>query len=137
MHSVQDQAPSRCYIVDTDKSFYEASTDLIPVAQRLGFTVLKTHALCDAQYHKDLAFDDDCLVCEVDNERLTEKLLSLDMRAGLVLPCRVTVYTDNGNTRIGLIRPVALLAALFGEGTVSRAAQELEEKLILMIDEAR
>jgi uncharacterized protein (DUF302 family) len=125
------------YVVDTDKSFYEATTDLGPVVQRLGFSVLHIHDLGGMLDGKDIAFDDESQVFEVGNPRLVEKMLAIDRRLGAALPWRIAVYTDNGNTKMAVLRPLPLLATLVQDVSLARLAQELEEKLIQIVDEAR
>lgn len=125
------------YIVDSDKSFYEATTDLVPVIQRLGLNVLHIHDLGGMLDSKDIAFDDECHVFEVGNPRLVEKLLAIDRRLSLALPWRISVYTDDGNTKIGLARAVPLLAGFGDDVVLARLAQELEEKLVQIVDETR
>lgn len=125
------------YIVDSDKSFYEASTDLVPVIQRLGLSVLRMHDLGGMLDSKEIEFDDECQVFDVGNPRLVEKMLAIDMRLSAALPWRISVHTENGNTKIALLRPQPLLTALSPDAALARLAQELEEKLIQIVDETR
>lgn len=125
------------YIVDSDKSFYEASTDLVPVIQRLGLDVLQVHDLGATLDRKEIEFDDACAVFAVANPRLIEKVLAIDMRLSALLPWRISVYTENGNTKIAVARPVALLGMLAGDAALARLAQEFEEKLVQVVDETR
>jgi len=125
------------YIVESDKSFYEATFDLEPVIQRLGFAILHVHDLGDTLRRKDSEFDDDCKVFEICNYRQFEKLLAIDMRLSTALPWRISVFTENGATRIGLIRPAPMLAALGENAGLSRLAKAIEEKLIQIVDESR
>jgi uncharacterized protein (DUF302 family) len=125
------------YIVDSDKSFYEASTDLVPVIQRLGLSVLQVHDLGGLLDSKAIEFDDECQVFEVANPRLVEKMLAIDRRLSVTLPWRISVYTESGNTKIALARPVPMLAAHSPDMALARLAQELEEKLVQIVDEAR
>jgi uncharacterized protein (DUF302 family) len=125
------------YIVESDKSFYEATFDLEPVIQRLGFVILHVHDLGDTLRRKDSEFDDDCKVFEICNYRQFEKLLAIDMRLSTALPWRISVFTENGATRIGLIRPAPMLAALGENAGLSRLAKAIEEKLIQIVDESR
>lgn len=125
------------YIVESDKSFYEATFDLEPVVQRLGFVILHAHDLGDMLRGKDSEPDDDCKVFEICNYRQSEKMLALDMRLSLVLPWRIAVFTENGATKIGLIRPGPMLAALSGNAELSRLAREIEEKMLQIVDETR
>jgi uncharacterized protein (DUF302 family) len=125
------------YIVESSKSFYEATFDLAPVVQRLGFAVLKIHDLGEAQHGKAIELDDECQVFEVSNDRLTGKLLAIDMRLSLGLPWRISVFTENGATKIGLLRPGCLLAGFAQTAELARLMQEIEEKLVQIVDEAR
>jgi len=125
------------YIVESDKSFYEATFDLEPVIQRLGFVILHIHDLGDTLRRKDSDFDDDCKVFEICNYRQFEKLLAIDMRLSVALPWRISVFTENGVTRIGLIRPAPMLAALCQDARLSPLAREVDEKMIQIVDETR
>jgi len=125
------------YIVESDKSFYEATFDLEPVIQRLGFVILHVHDLGDTLRRKDSEFDDDCKVFEICNYRQFEKLLAIDMRLSAALPWRISVFTENGATRIGLIRPAPMLAALCQDARLSPLAREADEKMIQIVDETR
>lgn len=125
------------YIVDSDKSFYEATTDLVPVTQRLGLSVLQVHDLGGMLDSKEIEFDNECQVFEIGNPRLIEKALAIDMRLGAVLPWRISVYTENGNTKIAMLRPLRIFATLSPDAVLARLAQELEEKLIQIVDETR
>jgi len=47
------------------------------------------------------------------------------------------VFTRNGATRIGMIRPGPMLSALSDDPALADTAREVEEKTVAMIDEAR
>jgi len=125
------------YIVESSKSFSEVIFDLEPVVQRLGFVILQTHDLGEILRRRDIDFDDDCQVFDICNYRQIEKLLSIDLRLSLALPWRISVFTENGATKIGLIRPETMLA-LFGQNPeLVRVAQEIEERMIQIVDDTR
>ena len=123
------------YCVESSKSFYEATFDLKPVIQRLGFEVQQIHDLGEILQRKGIGLDEDCQVFELCNYRYMERLLALDMRLGLCLPWRISVFTRDGATWIALGElvppgeaPGPELAALLAE---------IREKLVLIIDETR
>ena len=125
------------YIVESSKSFSEVIFDLEPVVQRLGFVILHTHDLGEILRRRDIDFDDDCQVFDICNYRQIEKLLSIDLRLSLALPWRISVFTENGATRIGLNRPESMLA-LFGQSPeLARVAQEIEQRMIQIVDDTR
>ena len=125
------------YIVETDKSFEQASADLESAVKRDGFGLLHVHDLGTTLRSKGIAFDNQCKVFEVCNPGQAAKVLSTDMRLNMALPCRISVFTDKGKTKIGLIRPMQMLSALSQDAALIHIAKEVEEKTIQMVDEAK
>jgi len=125
------------YIVESDKSFYEACLDLEPVVQRLGFVVLHAHDLGALLRGAEAEPDDEGRIFEIGNYRHSEKMLALDMRLCLLLPWRIAVFTQEGVTRIGLLEPPAVVAGLSPEPGLARLAAEIGERLRQIVDEVR
>jgi len=125
------------YIVETGKTFNQASTDLEAAVLRHQFGVLHVHDLGSTLRSKGIAFAENCKVLEVCSPGQAAKVLSTDMRLNMALPCRISVYTENGKTRIGLIKPVPMLSALSSDPALVQVAREVEEKTIQMVDEAK
>ena len=125
------------YIVETTKSFEQASADLDVAVKRHGFGVLHVHDLGATLRSKGIAFDERCKVFEVCNPVQAARVLSTDMRLNMALPCRISVFTENGKTRIGLIKPVKMLSALSQDAGLVQIAKDVEDKTIAMVDEAK
>lgn len=125
------------YIVETEKSFDQASADLEAAVKHHGFGVLHVHDLGATLRSKGIEFAEQCKVFEVCNPGQAAKVLSIDMRLNMALPCRISVFTEQGKTRIGLIRPEQMLASLSQDEAMIDVAKEVEEKTILMVDEAK
>ena len=125
------------YIVETAKSFEQASADLDVAVKRHGFGVLHVHDLGATLRSKGIAFDERCKVFEVCNPVQAARVLSTDMRLNMALPCRISVFTENGKTRIGLIKPVKMLSALSQDAGLVQIAKDVEDKTIAMVDEAK
>ncbi len=125
------------YIVESTKSFDQASTDLAAAVVRLGFGVLHVHDLGATLRSKGMAFAEECKVFEVCNPGQAAKVLASDMRVNMALPCRISVYTEKGKTMLGLIKPKQMLALLSQDAALMQVAQEVEDKTIRMIDETK
>lgn len=125
------------YLVETPKSFDQASTDLAAAVVRHGFGVLHIHDLSTTLRNKGIAFDEACKIFEVCNPGQAAKVLSADMRLNMALPCRISVFTEKGVTKIGLIKPGQMLTALSQDGALAQVAREVEEASIQMVDEAK
>lgn len=125
------------YIVESDKSFEQAAIDLEAAVKRNEFGVLHIHDLGATLRSKGIAFAENCKVFEVCNPGQAGKVLSTDMRLNMALPCRISVYTEQGKTMIGMIRPVPMLAALSQNASLAKVAQEVEARTQKMMDEAK
>lgn len=124
------------YVVTTNKAFEQAATDLDAAVKRNGFGVLYVHDLGATLRSKGIDFQNECKIFEVCNPVQAAKVLSTDMRMNMALPCRISVYTEGGQTKIGMIKPVELLSGLSNDPSLSIVAKEVEEKTIRMVDEA-
>ena len=125
------------YIVESQKKFEQAVADLTAAVAANGFGVLHIHDLGTTLRSKGIAFEEQCKVFEVCNPQQAAKVLATDMRLNMALPCRISVYTEKGKTRIGLIKPAAMLTALSDDPALQQVASEVEEKTIKMINEAK
>ena len=125
------------YIVDRNKSFAQAASDLDAAVKRNGLGVLHVHDLGGTLRSKGIEFAEQCKIFEVCNPAQASKVLATDMRLNMALPCRISVYTEKGKTRIGLIKPVQMLAPLSQDPALIQVAEEGEQKTIQMVDEAK
>lgn len=125
------------YIVETDKSFEQAATDLEAAVKRHNFGVLCVHDLGATLRSKGVAFDEQCKIFEICNPQQAAKVLSADMRLNMALPCRISVFSEKGRIKIGLIKPVQMLSSLSQDPSLMQVAQEVEDKTIQMVNEGK
>lgn len=125
------------YIVETDKSFDQAAADLNAAVIRHKFGVLHVHDIGATLRSKGVEFAEQCKVFEVCNPAQAAKVMSADMRLNMALPCRISVYTEQGKTMIGMIRPQQMLAGLSQNPELAQVAGEVEDLTIQMVDEAK
>jgi len=125
------------YIVESKKSFEQASTDLEAAVKNHKFGVLHVHDIGATLRSKGLEFANECKVFEVCNPGQAAKVLSTDMRLNMALPCRISVYTEKNKTMIGLIKPMQMLSALSQDPKLVQVAKEVEAETIKMVDEAK
>ncbi|MFA5824459.1 MAG: DUF302 domain-containing protein, partial [Gallionellaceae bacterium] len=86
---------------------------------------------------KGVEFINQCRVFEVCNPLQAAKVMAADMRLNMALPCRISVYTEGGKTRIGMIKPSGILSALSQDAALAVVAREVEDKTMRMVDEAK
>ena len=125
------------YIVETNKDVETAARDLEEAVKRNKFGVLHVHNLQQTLKEKGIDFPNACKILEVCNPQRATQVLSQNMTMNLALPCRISVYQEGGKTKIGMVRPTALLAIFPGAEALKRVAEEVERETIKMIEEAK
>ena len=125
------------YVVDSEKSVDQAATDLQEAVARHKFGVLHVYDIRETLKGKGIDFPNECRILEICNPKQAEKVLTEDMALNMALPCRVSVYAENGQTKIGMIRPTELLKPLSDSDVLATVANEVEADMKAMIDEAK
>ncbi len=125
------------HIVETDKSYEQTSADLESAIKKHDFGVLYVHDLGATLREKGVEFKEECMIFEVCNPVQATKVLNSDMSLNMVLPCRISVYTEKGRTKIGFVMPTQMLAALSKDEELAQTAEEVEEEMIKILDEAK
>lgn len=124
------------YIAKTSKAFEQVCMDLDEAVTANGFAVLAVHDLGESLRGKGIDFTEKCRVFEVCNPQQAAKVLKSDMALNMALPCRISVYTEAGLTKIGMIRPEAMLSSLSRDPSLLVVAQEVEASIATMIQKA-
>jgi len=124
------------HIIDTNKTVDVAAKDLEEAVKRNSFGVLHIYDLKAKLKEKGVDFPNECRILEICNPKQAARVLNEDMSASLALPCRVSVYQENGQTKIGTIKPTALLAMFPNLSGATTIAHEVEEAILKMMDEA-
>jgi len=125
------------YTVETSKAFDQAVSDLDVAVKNNKFGVLHVHDIAATLRGKGFEFAEQCKVFEVCNPGQASKVLSIDMRLNMALPCRISVYTDKGKTIIGMIEPAKMLSILSNDPALAVIAHEVEASIVKMIEEAK
>ena len=123
------------YIEQTVKSFERAVTDLEKAVTNNKFGVLHIHDLGETLRNKGIDFKEECKVFEVCNPKHSSEVMAIDMKINMALPCRISVYTEGSDVKIGLIKPEPLLTALSDDENMKDIAKQVEESLITMVKE--
>ena len=125
------------YVVSSDKSVEQATTDLEEAVRRNGFGVLHQYDLKKTLAGKGVELPHECRILDVCNPQQAARVLTADMGMNVALPCRVSVYEEGGQTRIGMVKPTAMLASLSDSLELRRVAEDVELAITRMIDSAK
>jgi uncharacterized protein (DUF302 family) len=103
------------------------------VAQKFG--VLGSIDLKAKMNAKGVAFGPEVRVLEVCSPTHAKRALETDMVVSTVLPCRISVYQDNGTVKVATMKPTVMLD-LFGKPELAPLAREVEAAMVAIIDAA-
>ena len=111
------------YIVETKKNMKLASEALEQSVASNEFSVLHVHNLKEKLTNKGIAFNNECKVFEVCNPYKAAEVMSADMELNMALPCRISIWEEEGKRYIGMISPKAMLALLSDADELSSMAE--------------
>ena len=125
------------FIESSEKSVAQVLADLQESVKANAFGVLNIHDLKATLKNKGYDLPGACYVLDVCNPAQAIHVLSQDIGMNVALPCRVSVYEDQGRTRIAMIKPTAMLSALSDSEELKTVARDVEAVLIKIIREAK
>ena len=125
------------YVVTSKKSVDQATADLEEAVRQNGFGVLHQYDLKKTLASKGVELPHECRILEVCNPQQAARVLTADIGMNVALPCRISVYEEGGQTRIGMVKPTAMLASLSDSQELRRVAEDVELAITRMIEAAK
>lgn len=123
------------YTVTTEKTVAEAVAAVESASTQQGFRVLYTHNVAATLAEK--GFEREPLqIVEVCNAKYASQVLAKDVMIALMLPCPISVYRADGQTRISTMLPT-VLSRFYPEAGIEGVAAEVEQALVGIVDTAR
>lgn len=116
------------YEVKTDKSLDEAIKAVEENLKENSFGILWQMNFKETLEGKGLEFEEDFVVLEVCNPQQAKAVLEVNSHVGYVLPCKMVVRTDKGQTYIGMTNPQALIG-LFDQPELDEVAEKVADTL--------
>ena len=125
------------FVVSTSNlTFEQACSALEAAIPQHGFGLLGSHDLGTTLRNKGIAFAEHCRIYEVCQPQQAARVLGSDMRLNMALPCRLSVYTEAGQTHIGMISPMVMLSGLSAATELQAVAAEVEATTRAIIEAA-
>lgn len=119
----------------SNKTVSDSAAALQAAVDANHFGVMQVHNLQETMKKKGVEFDHECLIFEVCNPRQAQKILSENMSVSTALPCRISIYKEEGKTVFATLKPTTLLA-LFSTPQLEDVAQEVEDTIVKIMTEA-
>ncbi len=123
------------YVREAAGSVAEVQRKLEEASKANKFGVLGVIDLKAKMNEKGVEFAPQCVVIEVCNPMQAKKVLEANIAISTSLPCRISIYEENGKVKIATLKPTELIA-LYGNPELAPVAKSVEETLIRIIDAA-
>lgn len=119
----------------TNKTVKEARLALESAIQANHFGLMQVHNLKETMMKKGVEFKRECLIFEVCQPDQAKKVLDQNMSISTALPCRISLYEEDGKTILATLKPTKLLS-MFKEPHLEKVAREVEETIVKIMKEA-
>jgi uncharacterized protein (DUF302 family) len=119
----------------SDKSVDEVATALVIAVPANHFSIMHVHNLQKSMTQKGVEFTRECQVFEVCQPQQAKKVLEQNMSISTALPCRLSLYREDGKTVLATLKPTTLLS-MFNAPQLEGAAQEVEDTIVKIMREA-
>jgi len=118
----------------TKKSVKQTVENLLEAVVANNFGVMHIHNLKETMAKKGVDFKHECIIVEVCNPHQAKKVLDSNMNLSAALPCRISVYEENGETHLVTLKPTDVFTML-NPNELDNTACEVEKTLTnIMLD---
>ena len=120
------------YIEKSNKSVSETVAAFEEKISDFKFGILHIHNVKETLHSKGVEFDKECQILDICNPNFAKKFLTDDMTMSVVMPCKITVYEDKGETFIAMNSLVQLVDDVNPD--LVEEASEVQETLLELIN---
>lgn len=125
------------YTVESDKTIETVLKTLDTNLQADKFGVQWEFDVKQTLENKGFSLDKPFTVLEVCNPKAADTVMHINPMVGYFLPCKLAVYENEaGKTQIGMPKPTVLMAML-DDDRLKPVAEDIENRLIKIIDESK
>ena len=122
-------------ILTSSKSVDQAAADFEEACSRNGFGVLHVYNLKETLENKGFERAEEIRVFEICNPGHATNVLDIDLEINMALPCRVSIYSQAGETKVGMINPSDMLKMLSDDKRLGSIADEVEATVNTIMEE--
>lgn len=123
------------YTVTTTKTFDEAVESVQSRIAESGMRVLHIHDVQKSLAERGFTRESFKII-EFCNAKYAHAFLEADIKIGLCMPCKINVYTKDGQTFISGMRPI-VLSHFFPNADLGNAPHEIDQAIRNIIESAK
>jgi uncharacterized protein (DUF302 family) len=119
----------------TDKSVQEVIDSLKEITSKYKYGIQHIHNVKETLKSKGIDLGNECQIVDICNPIVAQKFLTEDMSLSIIMPCKISVYTQDGETMIAMNSLVQLVDDINPD--LIELAQETQQQLLQIIDEVK
>ena len=123
------------YTITTTKVFDQAVQDAQAEIAKAGFRVLYVHDVQKTLGEKGFKRESFKII-EFCSAKFANEFLDKDIKLGLCLPCKINLYTKDGQTFISGMRPI-ILPHFFPQADLGERPKEIDKIIQTIINNAK
>lgn len=123
------------YIEKSQKSVQEVVNKLQEIISEHKFGVQHIHNVKEKLKEKGLELGEECQIVDICNPVIAKEFLSVDMSLSSIMPCKISIYSDKGETYIAMNSLVQLVDDINPD--LIETAQDAQDKLLKIIEEIK
>ncbi|MGB5918138.1 DUF302 domain-containing protein [Arcobacter sp.] len=123
------------YIEKSEKSVQEVVDKIQEICSNYKFGIQHIHNIKETLISKGIDFKNDCQVLDVCNPNIANEFLSIDMSLSSIMPCKISIYKEEGQTLIALNSIVQLVDDINPD--LIDLAQSTQKTILELIQEAK
>jgi len=123
------------YMEVTNKSVQEVIDCLKEIVSKYKYGIQHIHNVQETLKSKGIDLGNECQIVDICNPIVAEKFLSEDMSLSIIMPCKISVYTQGGDTMIAMNSLVQLVDDINPD--MIEIAQKVQEQLLQIMDEVK
>lgn len=123
------------YIEKSQKSVQEVVDKLQEIISEHKFGVQHIHNVKEKLKEKGLELGEECQIVDICNPVIAKEFLSVDMSLSSIMPCKISIYSDKGETYIAMNSLVQLVDDINPD--LIETAQDAQDKLLKIIEEIK
>ncbi len=118
-----------------DRPLYNFGTvwDQAVVTHKFG--LMATHNIRETMAKKGVDFDRECRIFEVCNPHQAKKVLESRMEVSTALPCRISVFEEDGKVKMATMKP-SMMLGIFDAPDLDTVAAEVETSIVAIMQDA-
>lgn len=123
------------YREESNKSVQEVVDTIQEKISDFKFGVLHIHNVKETLKSKGVEFENECQILDICNPAFAKQFLEEDMSLSIVMPCKISVFTEDNQTVIAMNSLTQLVDDINPD--LLDLAQEVQEILLKLIDEVK